>query len=70
MASIDVHSDVGQVERLERIGDTVLVAGSRVLAGLLVGVGDKVGKGIGLDDESDGSVGVFLKDGDNGCEQC
>lgn len=66
MTGIDVHGDVGQVQLLESIGDTVAVAGSGVLAGLEVGVGDQVGERIGLDDESDGSVGVLLEDGDNG----
>jgi hypothetical protein len=50
MAGIDVHGDVGQVELLERICDTLAVAGCRILAGLEVGVGDQVWQGIGLDD--------------------
>ena len=50
VTSIDVHGNVGQVELLERICDTITVTGSRVLAGLEVGVGDQVGKRIGLDD--------------------
>ena len=42
------------------------VAGGGVLAGLLVGVRDEVGKRIRLDDERDGGVGVLLEDGDDG----
>lgn len=66
MASIDVHGDVGKVELLEGIGDTLAVAGGGVLAGLEVGVGDQVGERIGLNDESNGGVGVLLEDGDDG----
>ena len=66
VTSINVHGDVGQVELLEGICDTLTVAGRRVLAGLEVDVGDQVGERIGLDDQSNGSVGVLLEDGDNG----
>jgi hypothetical protein len=66
VTSIDVHGDVGQVEGLEGIRHTILVTLRRILAGLQVDVGDQVGKGIGLDDKGDGSVGVLLEDGDNG----
>ena len=66
VTSIDVHGDVGQVEGLESIRDTVFVTLRRVLAGLQIDVGDQVGEGIGLDDKGDGSVGVLLEDGDNG----
>jgi hypothetical protein len=68
VASINVHDDVGEVERLKSIRDTLLVASSRVLAGLEVDVGDQVGQGIGLDDQSNGDVGILLEDGDNGFE--
>jgi hypothetical protein len=44
VAGVDVHGDVGQVERLQGVCDTIAVAGGRVLASLEVGVGDKVGK--------------------------
>lgn len=68
MASIDVHGDVGKVELLERIGDTLAVARGGVLASLLVGVGDQVWERIGLDDESNRRIGVLLEDGNNGWE--
>lgn len=66
MTSIDVHGDVGQVELLKSIGDTVTVSRGGVLAGLEVDVGDQVGKRIGLNDQSNGRVGVALEDGNNG----
>lgn len=66
VTGIDVHGDVGQVELLQGICDTLTVARGRVLAGLEVGVGDQVGEGIGLNDESDGSFWVLLEDGNNG----
>lgn len=66
VASIDVHDDVGQVKTLKSISNTITVTASRVLAGLLVDVGDKVGKRIGLNDESNGNLGVLLEDGDDG----
>jgi hypothetical protein len=67
VASIDVHGDVGQVQRLEGICDTIAVTGGRVNAGLEVDVGDQVGETVGLDDQSNGNVGVLLEDGNNGC---
>lgn len=67
MTSINVHGNVGQVKRLERICDALLVTICRVLASSLVNVGDQVGERIGLDDESNGGVGVLLEDGDDGC---
>jgi hypothetical protein len=66
VTGIDVHGNVGQVEGLESVCDTITVAGGGVLAGLEVGVGDQVGEGIGLDDQSNGRVGVLLEDGNNG----
>ena len=66
VTSIDVHGDVGEVELLKSIGDALAVARGGVLAGLLVGVGDEVGKRVGFDDEGDGGVGIFLEDGDDG----
>lgn len=66
MASIDVHGDVRHVERLKGISDTLLVAVGRVLAGLLINVGDQVGKRIGLDDKSNGGVLVAAEDLGNG----
>jgi hypothetical protein len=66
VTSIDIHGDVWHVELLQGICDALTVARGRVLAGLEVGVGDQVGQGIGLDDESDGSVGVLLEDGNDG----
>lgn len=66
MTSIDVHGDVGHIKLLESIGDTITIAGGGVLAGLLVGVGDQVGKRIGLNDESNSGIGVLLEDSNNG----
>ena len=66
VASIDVHDDVGQVKAAESISNTLTVTAGRVLAGLLVDVGNKVGKRIGLNDESNGNLGVLLEDGNNG----
>jgi hypothetical protein len=73
VTSINVHGNVGQVERLKSVRNTLTVTSSRVLAGLEVAVGDQVGKRIRLDDQRNGNVGVLLEDGDNGCivlEQC
>jgi hypothetical protein len=67
VASIDVHGDVGQVQRLEGICDTIAVTGGRVNAGLEVDVGDQVGETVGFDDQSNGNVGVLLEDGNNSC---
>jgi hypothetical protein len=67
VASINVHSNVGEVERLESVRNTLTVTRSRVFAGLKVAVGDQVGKRIRLDDQRDGNVGVLLEDGNNGC---
>jgi hypothetical protein len=66
VTSINVHGNVGQVERLKSVRNTLTVARSRVLAGLEVGVGDQVGKRIGLDDQRNGNIGVLLEDGDDG----
>lgn len=66
VASVHVHDDIGQVELLQGVGSALVVAVSRVLAGLEVGVGDEVGERVGLDDERKGSVGVLLEDPDNG----
>ena len=62
VAGIDVHDDVGQVEGLERVGDTLLVAGLGLLAGRQVRVGDQVRQGVGLDDEREGRVRVVLEE--------
>lgn len=62
MAGVDVHDDVGQVEGLEGVGDTLLVAGLGLLAGREVGVGHQVGERVGLDDEREGRVGVGLEE--------
>jgi hypothetical protein len=66
VAGVNVHGDVGQVELLESICDAFFVPGGRVLAGLELDVGDQVRERIGLDDQSNGNVGVFLEDGDDG----
>jgi hypothetical protein len=50
VTGVDVHGNVGQIEGLEGVRDTVTVTRGRVLAGLEVGVGDQVGEGVGLDD--------------------
>lgn len=68
MTGINVHGNIRQVKLLEGISNTLLVAGGGVFAGLQVGVGDQVGEGIRLDNEGNGSVGVLLEDGDDGCE--
>jgi hypothetical protein len=68
VASINVHGDVGEVERLESVRNTLTVAGSRVLAGLEVDVCDQVGERVRLDDQSNGSAGVLLEDSNNGCK--
>lgn len=65
VASIKVLDDVGQVECLQRVGNTVAVSGSAVLASLEVDVCDQVGQRVGLDDESEGCVGVCLEDRGN-----
>jgi hypothetical protein len=69
VTSVEVHDDVGEVEVLDGIGDTVTVTRSRVGAGGQVGVGDQVRKRVGLNDESEGSVGVRLQDLDDGWER-
>jgi hypothetical protein len=66
VTSIDVHGDVGHVELLKSVRNTLTVAGSGVLAGLEVGVGDQVGKTVGLDNQSNGGVGVLLEDSNDG----
>src|SRR4051794_22156413 len=59
VTSVEVHDDVGEVEVLDGVSDTVTVTRGGVLARLLVGIGDKVGERIGLDDEREGNVGVL-----------
>lgn len=66
VTSVDVHDDVGKTEALQRVGDTILVGGLAVLAGLEVGVGDQVGKRVGLDQKSESRVGVGLDLRDDG----
>lgn len=66
MASIEIHDDVGEVESLDGVRNAVTVARGRGLAGREVGVGDQVGQGVGLYDESKGGLGVRLQDLDNG----
>lgn len=62
VASVEVLDNVGQVEGLQRVGNTVTVARSAVLASLEVDVGDQVGERVGLDEEGKGRVGVCLND--------
>lgn len=66
MASIEIHDDVGKVESLDGVRNAIAVARCRGLAGCEVGVGDQVGQGVRLDDESKGGLGVRLQDLDNG----
>ena len=66
VASVNVHDNVGEVEGLEGVRDTLTVASGGVLAGLEVDVGDQVGEGVRLDNESEGLVGVGLDDVGNG----
>ena len=61
VASVNVHDDVGKVKGLERVCNTLLVAGCGVLAGLLIDVGDQVGERVRLDDEGKSLVGVLLE---------
>lgn len=71
MARIKVLDDVGEVQLLERVLDTLAVAVGAVLAGLEVDVGDEVGERVGLDDEGEGRVGLGLDDLGDGCScQC
>lgn len=65
VAGINVHDDVGKVEGLERVRNTLLVASCGVLASLLIDVGDQVGERVRLDDEGKGLVGVLLEDASN-----
>ena len=67
VTSIEVHGNVGEVELLECVCNTLTVTSSRSLACGKVDVGDKVGKGVGLDDQRDGNLGVLLDDSNNGC---
>lgn len=62
VTSVEVHNDVGKIEGLKGISDTVAVAGSAVLAGLEVAVGDQVGERIRLDDQGESRVGVGLEE--------
>jgi len=61
VAGVNVHGYVGEVELLERVCNTLAVARGRLLARLEVVVGDQVGQGIGLDNKSNGCVGVLLE---------
>jgi len=67
VAGIDVLDDVGEVERLESIRNTVTVSRGRVLAGLEVRVGDQVGQGVGLDEEHERRGAVLLEESSNDC---
>lgn len=65
VTGIEVHDNVGQVQLLNGVGGALMVAIGGVLAALQVDVGDEVGQRIGLNDESEGLVGVGLDDVDN-----
>lgn len=67
VARVQVLDNVGQVKLLESVLDALAVALGAVLAGLEVDVGDEVGERVGLDDESEGRVGLALDDLGNGC---
>jgi hypothetical protein len=67
MTSVDVHDDIGKVEALKSVSDALFVGTLAVLASLQVGIGDKVGERVRLDDESEGGVGVGLDLRDNSC---
>lgn len=69
VAGVDVHDDVGEVKALESVGDTLLVGGLGLLARRQVGVGDQVGQRVGLDQKSEGNVGLSLDLGDDRCLQ-
>lgn len=62
VTGINVHDDVVEVKGLERVRDTLLVAGLGLLACGDLSVGDQVGQGVGLDDERESLVGVRLED--------
>lgn len=63
VASINVHHHVGQVELLQGVCYTLLVAISGILAGGEVDVGDQVGERIWLNDESNSGVRVVRDNG-------
>lgn len=69
VASIDVHGDVGKVEVLESIGNALLVAIRRVLAGGKVGVGDQVRERVGLNDQCEGGVWSGLEHLNDRCRR-
>lgn len=54
MTSVDVHDDVGKVKALKSVRDTLLISAFTLLASAQVGVGDQVGKRVGLDEKSEG----------------
>jgi hypothetical protein len=66
VTGIQVHDDVGKVEVLDGVGDTIPVTGGAVLASILVRVGNKVGKRVRLNNEREGRIGVGLENFDDG----
>jgi hypothetical protein len=58
VSSVEVHDDVGQVELLKSVRNSLTVTVRRLLAGCQVGVGDQVGERIRLDDECESDIGV------------
>ena len=58
VASVEVHSDVGQVELLEGVDSQLLVGGGRAAALLDAHVGHHVGQGIGLNDQEHADIRV------------
>lgn len=65
VTSINVHGNVGEIETLQGICNTVFVTLGRCLATCQVGVGDQVRKGVGLDDKSNRDIGSCLDSGNN-----
>lgn len=63
MTSIDVHGNIGEIELLKSICYTALVVRFGSLASCQVGVGDQIGKGVGLDDQSNGDIRGSLDSG-------
>lgn len=67
VASINVLNDIGQVECLEGVSNTLAVARRGLLASGQVVVGDEVREGIGFNDQSESSVGIALDEGSKLC---
>lgn len=66
VTGVKVHGYVGEVELLQCVCDALTVTGGGSLASCKIGIGDKVGKRVRLDDERDGNLGVLFDDGNDG----